>query len=288
MPFQKITILLFTFFCLQIAGFGQTFEIYKFDTVNRSSVDGKKFGRWISFFENETGKIEKDGVYESNRKTGIWKTYYLNGKLKSEITYVNNKADGYAKIYYENGKISEEGIWKGTKWVGQYKYYHENGNRAYEWNFNNEGKRTGEQRYYHESGALMIKGEWADGKENGIITEYDNEGNIKSEKVFTSGSMDAGNSKFYAKKKVSVDEIPDDTNATISKDQVIINENQNNYQTFDGNGTFKLYNAFKKVEREGEFKSGRLINGKKYYYNSSGVLIKTEVYANGKVTEIIK
>jgi len=29
-------------------------------------------------------------------------------------------------------------------------------------------------------------------------------------------------------------------------------------------------------------------NGKKYYYNTEGILIKTEVFVNGKVAEIIR
>jgi antitoxin component YwqK of YwqJK toxin-antitoxin module len=285
---QRIVILLLIFVFPQIVGLGQTYELYKGDTVNKTTVDGKKVGRWVSFFENNKTTIEKDGFYDNNRKSGVWKTYYKNGNIKSEITYVNNKADGYAKIYYENGKISEEGNWKGTKWVGKYLYYHDNGNKAYEWSFNEEGKRTGEQKYYHENGKLQIKGEWVDGKENGIISEYDSGGNLKSEKVFASGSIDVKTSKFYATKKVSVSEIPDDTNATVSNSLDTNNENQNSYETFNGNGTYKLYNAFKKIDREGDFVNGKLINGKKYYYNADGKLIKTEVYTNGKVTDVIK
>jgi antitoxin component YwqK of YwqJK toxin-antitoxin module len=288
MAHQRIIILFFSVFYLYYSGKSQTFEIYKSDTINKTSADGKKTGRWILFFENNKQRIEKDGKYENNRKTGTWKTYYENGNLKSEITYVNNIPNGYARIFYENGRISEEGNWKGTKWVGKYLYYHENGNRAYEWSFNDEGKRTGEQKYYHENGKLMIKGDWVDGKENGVITEYDTGGNLKSEKVFASGSIDEKTSKFYAPKKVSVDEIPDDTNATSGKIQNDSNKTQNSYDTFTGNGNYRLYNAFKKVDREGEFRDGKLVNGKKYFYTSDGKLIKTEIYTNGRVTEVIK
>ncbi len=284
---QRIILLLISFFFLN-AGIGQTFQLYKSDTVNQTRADRVKFGKWIYFFKEMPDKIEKEGIYENNRKSGIWKTYYQNGKLKSEITYKDNKPDGYAKIYYENGKVSEEGYWKGTKWVGEYFYYHENGNKAYEWSFNESGKRTGVQKYYHENGKVRISGEWIDGKENGVISEYDTNGNIRSEKAFDAGNIDVASSKFYAQKKVSVDEIPDDTNATVGKKPIETNDNQNSYQSFNGNGNFKLYNALKKVDREGEFVGGKLINGKKYYYTTDGVLIKTEVYENGRVTEIIR
>jgi antitoxin component YwqK of YwqJK toxin-antitoxin module len=273
---------------LQVSLVGQTFEIYKSDTINKTTADNRKVGRWITFYDNMPGQIEKEGFYENNRKTGIWKNYYQNGRMKSEITYVNNMPDGFARLYYESGKVSEQGIWKGTKWVGEYVYYHENGNKAYEWSFNEEGKRTGVQKYYHENGKLRIQGEWIDGKENGKIVEYDSNGNLKSEKVFAAGSIDINSSKFYAHKKVSVDEIPDDTNATVSNTKIENTQNQNAFEAFNGNGTFKLYNALKKVDREGEFQNGKLVNGKKYYYNPDGVLVKTEVYTNGRVTGVIK
>ena len=255
MSYLKKAILVFPFFGLFLQAYSQTFEIYKSDTINQTTDGNAKTGRWISFYTDSPGQIEREGFYENNRKTGIWKAYYKNGKLKSEITYVNNQPDGYAKLYYDNGKLSEEGFWKGTKWVGQYKYYHENGNTAYEWSFNENGKRTGVQKYYHENGKLRIQGEWIDGKENGVISEYDTNGNIRSEKVFAEGTINVNSSKFYAQKKVSVDEIPDDTNATVGKTPIETNETQTNYQSFDGNGFFKLYNAMKKMDREGEFRA---------------------------------
>jgi len=279
------TLFLFGFISLVI---GQSFKIHNNDTINLVDANNKKQGKWIYFFKSKPTLIEKEGVYKDNRKKGVWKTRYLNGNLKSEITYKNNRPDGYAKIYYENGKVSEEGIWRGTKWVGKYNFYHENGKKAYEWSFNESGKRSGIQKYYYKDGKLRIKGDWIDGKENGVITEYYADGNVKSEKHFASGQFKAVSSKFYAEKKVSVEDIPDDTNATISKEHIEKNNNQNSYQAFNGNGHHKLYNAFKKVDREGEFRNGKLMDGKRYYYNSEGILIKTIVYKKGRVAEVIK
>ncbi|RLD83298.1 MAG: hypothetical protein DRJ07_06910 [Bacteroidetes bacterium] len=267
---------------------GQSYKIYNNDTINRMDKNKRKNGFWIYFSKKDESKIEKEGNFVNNRKRGIWKTYYPNGVLKSEITYVNSRPNGYAKIYYKNGKLSEEGIWKGTKWVGKYNYYHENGKKAYEWSFNDKGKRSGVQKYYYESGKLRIEGDWQEGKENGVIKEYYEEGGVKSEKLFAAGEFNAGSSKFFAEKKVTVDDIPDDTNATISKEHITKENNNKEYQVFDGNGQHKLYNAFKKIDREGEFKNGKLMNGKRYYYNSDGKLIKTVLYENGRVVKTIR
>ncbi len=285
---HKIIITSFFLFGFIALGIGQSFKIHENDTINRLDANNKKQGKWIYFFDDNSTQIEKTGVFENNRKTGIWLTYYSNGNLKSEITYKNNRPDGHAKIYYENGKLSEEGIWRGTKWVGKYDFYHENGNKAYEWNFAENGKRSGEQKYFYEDGKLRIKGDWIEGKENGVITEYYEDGNVKSEKHFASGQFNSESSKFYAEKKVSVEDIPDDTNATVSKEHVEKNNEQNTYQAFNGNGYHKLYNAFRKVDREGEFRNGKLIEGKRYYYNTDGDLLKTVVYKNGRIAEIIK
>ncbi len=266
----------------------QSYEIYKNDTINRIDHNNKKHDYWIFFLKTDKSKIEKEGNYSNNRKKGVWKTYYSDGKLKSEITYANNRPNGYAKIYYRNGKLSEEGVWKGTKWVGKYKYYHENGKKAYEWSFDEKGKRSGKQKYYYASGKLRIEGDWRDGKENGMIKEYYEEGGVKSEKLFAAGEFNANSSKFFAEKKVTVEDIPDDTNATISREH-ITKENQNKkYQAFNGNGQHKLYNAFKKIDREGLFKNGKLVNGKRYYYSADGKLVKTVIYENQRLVKTIR
>ncbi len=284
----RIFILIVYFISNSSLSWSQTFQFHKSDTINRTDTYGKKHGKWIEFFVDNASKIEKEGLYENNRKTGIWKTYFLNGNLKSEITYKNNQPDGYAKIYYENGKLSEEGIWKGTMWVGSYNYYHATGVKAYEWSFNENGKRSGIQKYYYENGKLLIKGEWIEGKENGTITEYFEDGSIKSEKKFDAGQFNSETSKFYNNKEVAVKEVPVDTSTTVKKNPEVITKTENTSQAFNGNGTHKLYNAFKKIDREGLFKNGQLVDGKRYYYNSDGVLLKTVIYKNGTVSETIK
>jgi len=284
---SKYLLLLSIILNLFFIGKSQDYNSYNTDTINKLDKVNKKYGWWVFFFDKTSKKIKKEGLYVSNRKQGIWRTYYSNGNIKSIITYKNSRPNGYAKIYYESGNLSEEGIWKGTKWVGEYKFYHENGKKAYDWNFDGNGKRSGTQKYYHKNGKLRIIGDWQDGKENGIIKEFDEKGALKSEKIYAEGEFNEKTSKFYAKKRVSVEEIPDDTNATISKEHIEKNTNKK-YEVFDGNGNHKLYNAFKKIDREGEFKNGKLINGKRYYYNSIGKKIKTIIYENGRIKKVIR
>ena len=258
------------------------------DTINSVDAESKKQGYWVIQDKTNTFKKE-EGNYKDNRKVGIWKAYYPSSKIKHEITYVNGRANGYAKFYYETGIISEEGIWKGNKWVGEYKYFHTNGQTAYEWKYNQSGKRTGVQKYYHDNGQLMITGEWNNGKESGVIKEYFADGRLRSEKSFNDGKVDSLSVKFYEPLGTSTDNSNKDTEV-----KVVITEENTTTKTsvgyFTGDGqhtTYKRYNGQRRKDKEGIFKTGKLQNGKKYSYNSEGKLTKTTIYNDARIVNII-
>lgn len=252
------------------------------DTINKFDENGMQHGYWIIY---ENNVKSEEGRFEHGLKVGTWIGYYPSGKIKHQITYQNGKPNGYAKFYYENGNVSEEGLWKENKWVGEYKFYHKNGNLAYDWNYSESGKRTGTQKYYHENGKIMIEGEWKEGKENGIIKEYDNTGKLIAEKTFNNGQLDTNSIKIF---KPTTDSKPD-TNKEQHNQQLVeeVKEPQNtNIELFEGSGFHKTYKNGR-LDREGEWKNGRLINGKKYFYDENGKLIKTTIYKNGNIVNII-
>lgn len=263
------------------------------DTINRVDENNLKQGYWIKYDETNKEKIE-EGWFSDDKKDGIWKSFYSGGKIKSEITYVKGRPNGYSKFYYENGNVSEEGIWKGNKWVGEYKYYFENGNPSYEWNYNDSGKRTGQQKYFHENGKIMIEGEWQDGKESGTIKEYYEDGTLKSEKSFDNGKLDIESVKNFS--NGTNNNIANNSGNNNSSEHSDSNNAGNNsvnqgskeeaMKPFDGNGFHKLYKSGN-LDREGEFRDFRLINGKRYYYDEAGALQKTNIYKGGKVIDII-
>lgn len=255
------------------------------DTLNKTDANNLKQGYWI--VKNDNGKKVEEGIYKNDLKNGYWKSYYDDGTLKQEITYIENKPDGYAKFYYPSGVVSEEGIWKGNKWVGEYKYYYPNGKPSYQWKYNEQGKRTGVQKYYHENGNIMIEGEWNEGKETGPIKEYDESGKLVAEKTFNNGQLDETSVKTYTSNNNTNNNNNEQNN---NSNHIIINNNneQNiNVGVFSGNGHNVTYTKNKQIEREGEWKDGKLMDGKRYYYDDSGKLTKTTVYKNGNVVNII-
>lgn len=256
--------------------------------INKKDDNGLKQGSWVFYYDDEKTQVKEEGEFKDNKKTGLWKTYYKSGNKKGEITYVNNKPNGYVKFYYENGNVSEEGLWKGNKWVGEYKYYHKNGTPSYEWNYNESGKRTGEQKYYHENGKIMIQGNWQNGKENGTIKEYDNTGKLIAEKTFNDGKMDETSVKIYKNSKSNNNSNSNsNTNTTITTTNNKTIDVKKDVDYFDGNGFHVVYNKNKQKDREGDFKNGKLVNGKRYYYNPDNTLKKTVIYNNGNIANII-
>ena len=263
------------------SGNSQNFQMYQGDTINRVDANNLKQGEWVKF--DPAGNVEERGPYVDNKKDGVWKGFYPSGKIKHEITYAKNRPDGYAKFYYENGKISEEGMWRINKWVGDYKYFHENGNLAYDWKYNESGKRTGEQKYYYNDGSLMYKGDWNDGKKTGVLTEFYQDGSVKSEMSFNDGVVNVSSIKEY-----QVAEKPS-TRQVAPKIQTVTpsESGDDKLDAFRQTGYYKTFNEFKKVDREGDFVKGKLVNGKRYLYDDQGNITRVLIYENGKVVKTL-
>lgn len=304
------------FILLTVALKAQQPELFNGEMVNVTDENQQRQGLWVYFYDNQHTQVSMKGEYINNIKQGVWTEYYQNGNTKSTITYKDNLQDGLVKIYYEDGKISEEGYWKINHWVGAYKYYHHStGKLAYDWQFDEDGKRTGEQKYFYENGNIRIAGSWQSGLQNGqyheyydsgklraesqwkfgrtdgVVKEYYENGSLKAERVFNNGIYDPDASKIYDN-QIAKEPKPQENNNQVAQQQTSNQEEEKNTTTqiigtFTGTGFHKLYNN-KKLEREGDFINGVFISGKRYYYNMQGELIKTAIYKNGRIVEVIE
>ncbi len=292
----------------------QTSITFEGHTVNVIDHDSLKQGRWYYFYDSLQTMVSCTGIYVDNNRQGVWTEYYRNGNKRSEISYVDNRKFGLMKSYYENGNIAEEGSWDGQHWVGKYKFYFSTGRVAYDWNYGDEGNREGQQEYYYENGKLMRTGTWVGGYADGLVAEYYDSGNLRSEsqwkmgrvdgvmkeyynsgslsarRVFNDGVYDDGASRVYRDR---AEQIPTDVIKDTTKTQgqgdvpIVVEQDNNDPELFTGTGYHKVLNADKKVDREGDFVNGTLMNGKRYYYNSSGKLIRIAIYENGRVVSVV-
>ncbi len=260
------------------------------EPINTTDEQGRKQGKWIVFGTSKpdscyqpTSKVE-EGLYQENRKTGIWELYYCSGMTKGKTTFRNGRPDGYTVMYHENGKVSEEGTWKINKWVGNYKLYYNNGQVQGEFRYSLVGKREGPQKYYYDNGQVMTEGSWANGKEAGIVKEYYETGEVKAEKIYNNGQVDVASIKSFEPKK-PIDSRSDKYVASTKKVLITKEENTQATTTTKGptilNGYYVLYNKSKQKTKEGTFTNNRLIDGKNYIYNDNGGLLKVEIYREG-------
>lgn len=262
-----------------------TSSVFAYSIVDGNQIDsnGKRQGYWVitGSMTTETGyspeaKVE-EGEYVDSRKEGLWKKYWPSGNLKSEITYVSGKPNGKYSVYYKNGKLEETGNWKKNKNTGEFKRFYSNGNPQQEFIFSEDGKRNGVQKYYHENGQLELVATIVNGKEDGVIKRYYENGKLKEEKTMHDGVLNPGSIKSYDKNPKKYVPNPKEN----AKESKVVSDRPN-IKEFDPNGQNTLYNRKLQKTQVGLFKNGRLWDGRWYRYDNNGILLKIEVYKQGK------
>lgn len=284
-PNKHIAFLLFLSLSLSVYSMGQEGMTLGGEKENYTDSSGKRQGYWritgaLSIEEGyKKSTIVEEGEYIDNKRQGLWVKYYPTGMKASEITYERNKPKGYYATFYPNGQMEETGFWNENKNVGIFERYYENGQVSQEFNFTKEGKRNGVQNYYYENGQLKMTVEVENGVAHGLMKTFYKDGSKKLEQRLTNGQVEEGSVKKYEPKedviaKVSIPELPTEETKPV--------KDKPNLETFKENGFNTLYNRNIQVSQVGEFKDGKLWNGKWYRYDINGLLKKVEIYKSGR------
>lgn len=252
--------------------------------INQKDAQGRKQGVWVYFGKDRPtagypadGKIE-EGPYKDDRKEGIWTKYHNDGetpKLKGE--YHNNRPSGAYTKFYADGKVREVGVFSHNKYSGNLKRYHENGKLEYDGNYDEEGREHGTVTYYYPNGQVEFQYTANEGVPAGKATRYYENGDIKESIVYgADGSVQKSEVKEMVNPSVQV------TDPGASKEKApMIEQPRTKGTAFKPNGYNKVYNENDEIWQDGEFKSGRLWDGKVYEYDSDGILLKVKVFKNG-------
>lgn len=227
----------------------------------------------------------EEGEYVNNKKEGSWKHYWPNGNMKTEIVYHHNRPNGAYKVFYENGQLEEEGIWERSKNIGEFRRFYENGKPQQEFYFADSGKRNGIQKYYHENGQLELEVNIINGKESGVMKRFNPDGSIKQEMVLENGLLKEGSIKNHRTNKNPVEKPKVEEIYDIAEDAPETEKAEdktNSAYNFKPNGYNILYNEGQQVTQIGEFKNGRLWNGKWHRYNRDGILVRIEIYKSSR------
>ena len=254
------------------------------ETNNQRDEEGRKQGKWIYFGKDrpETGipaegKVE-EGPYKDDRKEGTWIKYHNDGvtpKLKGE--YHNNRPAGAYEKIYPDGTLKERGTFNRNKYVGSLERYHENGQLEYKANYSEDGKEEGTVKYWYANGQEEFVYEAVDGVPTGTATRYYENGDIKE--IITFGA-DGKPIKKEVREPVNPEVHVDDPGQ--SREQApAIGQPRTKGTQFKPNGYNKVYNQNDEIWQDGDFRNGKLWNGKVYEYDTDGILLKVKVFKNG-------
>jgi len=254
------------------------------DKINQKSTDGKKQGKWIYYGKDRPqegypvdGKIE-EGPYKDDRKEGVWVKYHNDGvtpKLKGE--YVSNRPKGSYTKYHPNGKVKEVGVFEKNQYQDSLRRFHENGQLEYEAKYNENGKEQGKVRYFFPHGQVEFEYVSNDGVPSGKAIRYYENGDVKEIIEYASdGSVAKSDQKEMVNPAVRVKDPGASTEGAPKIASPIVKGGK-----FQPNGYNKVYNTDDEIWQDGDFKDGRLYNGKVYVYDKDGILLKVKVYKSG-------
>lgn len=252
--------------------------------INTVDDKGRRQGKWIIFGKDEPhkgypsdGKIE-EGPYLDDRKEGVWIKYHNDGETpRLQGEYHNNRPSGAYTKFYPDGKVRETGVFDRNKYSGQLKRYHENGQLEYEATYNENGKEEGAVKYYYPNGQLEYEYNASNGVAVGDAARYYENGDVKEKITYgTDGAI--VDSKPFEPVNPNVQVV--DPGAS-SEQAPLTTAPRTKGAPFKPNGYNKVYNENDEIWQDGEFRNGRLWEGKVYQYDEDGILLKVKVFKNG-------
>ena len=191
---------------------GQTYQVFKGDTINHKDKKGLKQGLWRKYYMTDT--LCSETHFIDDKPSGISRTWYESGKLKGEVKFEKKNSLNNATTYFENGKIMALGFYKGqlkdSTWTyyqestdtistveqykngvpyGSWKTFYKNGQLAHELNYV-AGKKDGKVKEFSEDGKLIFEIQYKSGLEEGLSVLYYPDGRIREKGMYKKGERD--------------------------------------------------------------------------------------------------
>jgi antitoxin component YwqK of YwqJK toxin-antitoxin module len=158
---------------------------------------GNLNGKWKDLYPD--GKIQAEGQYTDNRRSGSWKFYNLYEKIEQTGSYNNGRLDGVWKWYYDNGQLlKEEEYYQGQR-DGSSTEYSVTGEIIAQGQYS-DGEKNGEWKY--KSGELTEEGKYIIGLKDGIWKSFFTNGKLKFKGNFIQGNPDGPHTYYYDSGKI--------------------------------------------------------------------------------------
>jgi len=230
-------------------------SLSQLDSLNQKDTLGKKQGYWIVYGIDkpeknycDTCQVE-EGNYLNNQKNGKWVMYQKDGITPKLIGfYINGRPTGeFVRIRNVNSKYAAGCPKSALK-------------------FNKNGKQHGVSFLYYDCdslhpnlGQIQVKYKMDNGQKIDTLFRYYRNGDLKQQIIYKTDHTIQSKQNF---KRVS---------PTIEMDYT---------ELIDSNNLCQWYFE-EEVLFEGECKNGKIWTGKKYVYDSDGILLKIEIWKEG-------
>lgn len=218
----------------------------------------------------------------------LWCTFLGAQDTLNQID-VNGKKQGWwqirgnDKMYtgkeYSPDAVVEEGKYNEGKKTGVWRQYYKGGNIRSEVEYQ-LGRPSGSFKIYYEesNGCLEEKGKWKNGAYCDTLVLYSKDTcnklikSIMFDETLHQGKSRSMNYESMNKNHENLIKGVFERSIDTVKQQQPKEKN-----CFGGNGSTN-----KRLDEDGEFKNGKLWNGKKYIYDKQGLLLRIEIYKEGK------
>ena len=254
-----------------------------FSQANETNAQGKKTGKWVVYGKDNSSKGHcpdckvEEGEYVNGRKEGYWVKYYPDGVTpRLKANYKGGRPNGDYEKFHPNGVLAEKGTYSEKKQTGVFIVQNEQGIVTQKKTFNENGKEDGVSQYFYDDGSLQMEMTKKDGVIQGKAVTYWENGDVKKEITY-----DASGKPGEPVYKDPVNPLKPQAVVTGNGGPSGTNGKIKDGKKYNRDGYNKLYNDDDELWMDGEFKGGKLWNGKLYKYDSDGILLKIEVWKNG-------
>ncbi|NOY36987.1 MAG: toxin-antitoxin system YwqK family antitoxin [Chlorobi bacterium] len=262
--------------------------------INRKDKEGKKTGKWITFYQN--GRIMREEQYKNGLLNGYIKEYDQNGNIRLILFYKDGKIVSdindndtlqmpvdIRNTYDKNGDLFENGPYKKNIPIGIHRFYKDGkiinsiiydnyGEKISEGIINEKGQKEGSWKNYYYDGKVQSTGKYINNQRNGIWKFYYKNGKIEQTGSFRSGKEN-GEWKWYFE------------NGSLRREESYFNGKRDGlYTEYDREGNIIANGQYLDGERDGEWEiqvgdhkeTGKYILGLregiwKYYYGNGKI-----------------
>ena len=173
---------------------GQSYRIFKGDTINRTDQDGKKQGMWRRYYEND--QLFSETYFKDNIPSSETKTWYRTGEVQAILTYDATGKTAMMESFWPDGSPKATGQYINKKKHGRWIYYHRNDSISSIENYN-MGVEDGEWTNYYPSGKVSERFIYKKGLKHGKYTSYFSNGTKKMETTYSEGTINGPCIHFY-------------------------------------------------------------------------------------------